>query len=472
MPGIGSTLTVGRYRVTAFKGRTGSIRFRLTAMATIVVAIVLGVSAVGLVRFERRQLSSALDRTLIQRADTIIASLTADEPTTVIANSNADDQAAQLLSVVDGESLVVAATANLADVAAVAGALDDGQAQRFDDLTDVALPEDVYRVLSLPVGTPSGQMTLHVLESTDDLDEIVQTLVWRLSVSLPIVLGLLVGLMWWLVGRALRPVEAIRREVADISGRDLDRRVPEPPQNDEITRLASTMNAMLDRIAEVSSRERRFVADASHELRTPLTRIRAAVEVDAANPADAEWEATNRLVLEETEALQQLVDDLLYLARSDAGALSPARSPVDLDDIVFDEVRRQRTRASLRFDVSRVSAAHVSGNATELARLVSNLLDNAARHATTGVVVSLNDVDDVVALVVQDDGPGVPPGLGEVVFERFGRADDDRGSDTGGTGLGLAIARDIVERHGGRIALDEGWTRGARFVVSLPARVR
>jgi signal transduction histidine kinase len=229
---------------------------------------------------------------------------------------------------------------------------------------------------------------------------------------------------------------------------------------------------MLDRISGVAERERRFVADASHELRTPLTRIRTAVEVDAADPDGADWLATNRLVHDEADALQQLVEDLLYLARSDAGALVLTAVPVDLDDIVLDEVRRQRTQTARRIDISDVSAGHVAGDPAQLARVVRNLLSNAVRHATATVAISLAELDGTVELVIDDDGPGVPADLREVIFERFARADDDRGDASGGTGLGLAITRDIVERHGGRIQLDGTRTSGARFVVTLPATDR
>lgn len=448
--------------------RSRSIRFRLTALATIVVTVVLATSAVGLVRLEHHQLSSNLDNSLRQRADTIAASFEASQQPSVIANINAEDQGAQLVDDSPRIPVVVTATENLGGVPAIATSLGAGEPPRFDTHDDIPLPGARYRVLSRRVDTASGPMTLHVIESTDDLDDTVRGLAWRLALSMPLVLGLLVGLMWWLVGRALRPVEAIRREVADISGAELHRRVPVSARNDEVSRLASTMNAMLDRIADVTERERRFVADASHELRTPLTRIRAAIDVDTAYPDQADGDATNRLVLDETEGLQRLVEDLLYLARSDADALAWNRPPVDLDDIVFDEVRQHRERTPVRFDVSRVSAAHLTGDPAQLARVVRNLVSNAARHATHCVEISLTEAPDSVELVVADDGPGVPAGLREFAFERFARADDDRNSDTGGTGLGLAITRDIVGRHGGTIVLDEQ-APGARFVVRLPA---
>ena len=126
-------------------------------------------------------------------------------------------------------------------------------------------------------------------------------------------------LTWVLVGRTLRPVERIRAEVAEIGGSDLHRRVPVPAADDEVGRLATTMNDMLARVEEGQQRQRRFVADASHELRGPLTRMRTELEVDLEHPATADAEATHRSVLEEVVGLQQLVDDLLMLARSDGG---------------------------------------------------------------------------------------------------------------------------------------------------------
>jgi signal transduction histidine kinase len=229
------------------------------------------------------------------------------------------------------------------------------------------------------------------------------------------------------------------------------------------------MNAMLDRVESATARQQRFAADASHELRSPLTRIRAELEVDLAHPEQADLAATHRSVLEDATQLQRLVDDLLHLARVDAGAVSNRREPVDLDDIVLRDARRLRADGRVQIDISGVSAAQLRGDADELARAVRNLTDNAVRHATSTVTLTLAEHGGRAVLTVADDGPGIPPAEQERIFERFARLDDARNADTGGTGLGLAITRDIVERHHGTIEIDSDHAPGARFRITLPA---
>jgi signal transduction histidine kinase len=266
----------------------------------------------------------------------------------------------------------------------------------------------------------------------------------------------------------LRPVERIRREVAAIGDRDLDRRVPEPGTGDEIDRLSQTMNAMLTRIENAAARQRRFVADASHELRSPLTGIRSQLEVDLAHPEQADWRRSEQDVLDETMRLQRLVDDLLVLAQSDTGSIPMRRKPVDIDDLVLDEARPLRARGRVAVDLTSVSGGQVLGDPDHLRRVLRNLLDNAERHATSVVRVSVRENDTSVEVEVSDDGPGIPPEQRGAVFERFTRLDNARARSAGGTGLGLAIAREIVDKHGGTLRLSDN-TAGATFVVTLPA---
>jgi signal transduction histidine kinase len=175
-------------------------------------------------------------------------------------------------------------------------------------------------------------------------------------------------------------------------------------------------------------------------------------------------------VLEEAVEMASLLDDLLHLARSDAGHARGDRSPVDVDDLVLREARRLRDRGRVDVDVHGVSAAQTSGDAGQIARVLRNLADNAERHADAVVRFALAEEGDDVVLVVADDGPGIAPEDRRRIFERFTRLDEARARDEGGTGLGLAIAREIVARHGGTIAAtdpDDGG--GARFVVHLPS---
>jgi signal transduction histidine kinase len=227
------------------------------------------------------------------------------------------------------------------------------------------------------------------------------------------------------------------------------------------------MNGMLDRLESASSRQRRFVADASHELQSPLASARAQLEVGLAQAGETDWPGTATDVLEEHERMGRLVRDLLFLAHADEGGPAAPRGPVDLDDIVLSEVARLRSRERVAFDISRVSAGRVRGNHDELTRTVRNLLENAERHAAGSVWVELRGGSEV-ELVVADDGPGIPPGDRERIFERFTRLDDARAREGGGTGLGLAIAKEVVEAHGGSIAVVESAV-GARVAVRLPS---
>lgn len=435
------------------------IRFRVTAFAALAVVVLLVVMATTLLSAQRRLLTENLDEALTTYAA---------ELSRAIAQSNAtrtgplplrgDDDAIAQITTVNG--LVIAATPNDAQVAIPALADDAGRRIRTLRLKPGEPP---YRLLSQRVGA----RVIHVASPTDDIDDSGAALRLALSGAIPTAALVFGALIWWLVGRTLRPVDAIRREVESISAQSLHRRVPESSTRDEIDRLARTMNAMLDRVERSVAQQRQFTADASHELRGPLTRMRAELEVDLRHPELGDPLATHRSALAEVEQMQRLVEDLLTLARHDAGATSVPTIRVDLDDVVSREIKRANT-STIRFVSSAVSAAQVDGDEAQLARVVRNLLDNAARHARTTVKVALVEVDGVAHLSVSDDGPGVAPEHRDRIFDRFTRLDSARSPDDGGTGLGLAIARAIVERHGGTLRLDPLSFPGAGFVVEIP----
>jgi len=318
-----------------------------------------------------------------------------------------------------------------------------------------------------------------VATEMEQAEETVADLRRALAYGVPGILALAGLLVWLLVGRALRPVELIRSQVAAITDTVLDRRVAEPPVDDEVGRLAQTMNAMLDRLQRSAERQRRFVADASHELRSPLASTRAQLEVALSHPDPSAWEATACDLLSENQRMERLVNDLLFLARSEERPAGLAgASPLDLDDIVLAEAGRVRARGRVQVDLSRVSAGRVRGVGDHLTRVVRNLVENAERYAAGTVrlelrPVSANGRGPQVQLVVSDDGPGVPARYREHIFDRFIRLDDARSrpneDNAGGSGLGLAICREIVTAHGGRIWADEARGGGAKFVVQIPA---
>lgn len=444
-----------------------TIRLRITVLAAAAVTLVLVVTAVALVIGQRRQLTAGLDATLVQRADDLVDLLAVSGGRPDRLGAGQLDGFAQLVGADGG---VVAASPNLAGAPAIPRRLDPGQDQAIGTLARLPFDDDRFRVLSRRVdpGSAEGPAVLHVGASLDDIDESTRVLAGTLAGGIPAAVALLTLLVWWLAGRILAPVEGIRAEVARVGGTDLHRRVRPPAGDDEISRLARTMNQMLDRLEAAAAQQQRLVADASHELRSPLTRIRAELEVELAAADPAELQATHHSVLEEVVGLQRLVDDLLQLARADAGVGSERRQPVDLDDLVLREARRVRASGRVALDLSGMSGAQVLGDPDELARAVRNLVDNAERHAAARVTLTLTEVDGAAVFTVADDGPGIPANQREQVFERFRRLDDARTRSTGGTGLGLAIAREIVQRHGGTIAVDPDYRAGARFLVRLP----
>jgi signal transduction histidine kinase len=313
-----------------------------------------------------------------------------------------------------------------------------------------------------------GPVTVYVAATLHSAESATHTVSLALLGGLPVLVVLVALLIWILGGRALSPVEAIRAEVADISGRDLHRRVPVPATRDEVALLARTMNEMLDRLESSASAQRRFVADASHELRSPLTALRATLEVAAAHPTDASWPAALTDALDETTRLQRLVDDLLTLASMSERGRHERREEVDLDEIIIREARGINSTSRVRLDLGKVSGGRVRGDSDQLTRVVRNLLDNAQRHAINSIAVELTTEGGDVVLSIQDDGPGIPGSERDRIFERFARLDEARNQDAGGTGLGLAITKEILTAHNATITIADS-TGGARFVIRLPA---
>jgi signal transduction histidine kinase len=302
---------------------------------------------------------------------------------------------------------------------------------------------------------------------TEGVDQGMTRLTAGLAAGTPVVVALLTAVVWSLTRRALRPVEAMRAQTAEITSSDLGRRLDVPPTADALARLAQTMNDLLQRLETATGRQRRFVADAAHELRSPLSTLHTRLDVAARHALSPETRELAGSLLRDCERLNRLVDDLLQLARLDDRP-HLRMHPVDLDEVVFSEVREARRRNPVPIDQHAVGAARVRGNADALARVVRNLLDNAVRHARHRVTVSLRTENGTARLDVADDGPGIPQADWERVFERFTRLDDGRSRDTGGSGLGLAIVRDVVTAHHGRIRVEDN-RPGARLIVLLPA---
>jgi signal transduction histidine kinase len=446
--------------VRRLRSGAGSVRVRTTIAATLLVGLALLAGGIALVVAMRHALTTEVRDTARVRATDTAAALEAGTPPSYVAAGLDRDDDDAFIQILDDSGNVVAASPLVAGDPPVAR-LDPGESAevRVTDEDDefVAVADDAGRYTVI-----AGRILDTVGESTTVVTDL-------LKVGLPVLLVAAAAITWLVVGRALAPVEAIRREVDAISAADLHRRVPAPATQDEIARLATTMNHMLERLERGQARQRRFVADASHELRSPVASIRQHAEVARAHPERTTVDALAETVAAENLRVERLVDDLLVLTRTDEHTLQLQQRPVDMDDLVFEEAGRLRGTTALRIDTTRVSAGRVSGDRTALRRTLRNLGDNAARHATSRVAFTLGERNGDVVLDVDDDGPGVAAADRRRVFERFVRLDDARNRDAGGSGLGLAIVAEVVGAHHGTVSAGDSGLGGARFEVRLPA---
>jgi signal transduction histidine kinase len=278
------------------------------------------------------------------------------------------------------------------------------------------------------------------------------------------VVAIAAGATWYVVGRTLRPVSAIRSGMSEITVSDLSLRVPQPSGQDEIALLARTANQTLARLEGAVEQQRRFASDASHELRTPIAGLRTQLEEALLYPDDVDPRDTIKTALSVTDRLEAIVSDLLGLAR--LRATGPAQlESIDLAVLVTEEAAARANGVPVHARIAQ--GVKVRGNRVQLIRILDNLLDNAQRHAVTGVEVTAERLDGEAVMTVSDDGEGIAPRDRERVFERFTRLDDGRRRDAGGSGLGLAIARDIAHAHHGTLQVEDS-PQGARFVLRLP----
>jgi signal transduction histidine kinase len=428
-----------------------SVRLRATLAATAIVATALGVASAVLVGVLTESLEESAAAEAERRATVAADLLGAAEPH---------------LTRVDGETLWISRLApDVVVRPAPEVTADAGDARAPVRVAEPAVPTgavpESFAVATRPVRTQEGDVLVQARASRQPAAAALGTLRSVLLPGVPALLLLVAGLTWLAVGRALAPVSAIRRELADITTTDLHRRVPVPQARDEVTRLAETTNRTLDRLEQAVGRHRRFVADAAHELRSPLAVLRTRLEIAPPQPLTAE-------ALTDVERIQRLTTDLLLLARLDAGA-PLEHEEVDLGQVAAEEAMRTRPRTAVRVELRVRPGIVVHGSGEQLRRLVANLVDNAVRHATAGVVVDLRKRAGEAVLEVGDDGPGIPHEHRDAVFDRFTRLDEARARDAGGSGLGLPIARDIAAHHGGTLVVADA-AHGALLRAVVPIR--
>ncbi|NYE19256.1 ATP-binding protein [Microbacterium immunditiarum] len=448
-------MTDPRHTPPARKRRRAGIRSRITAVSVGAVAIALVIGAIGFWLTLRSSLYGQLD--LATRQDAVAFAEQADQVGEDALPDVDDDRFWQLIDRDSGS--VVAGSDLVEDLSAIADR--NGTAPPF-----VSLGAD--GVFAVAAERESGDVIVVAGRSTSTIEETLGSVATLLTVAVPLI-ALVVGITTWIaVGRALAPVERMRRQVDAVTASDLSQRVEDPRTGDELGRLAHTLNDMLGRLEDSQRAQRRFISDASHELKSPLAVLRQYAEVAAAHPERVSADELTETVLDEGQRLERLVQGMLVLARADERALTITAVDVDLDDVLYAEAQRLRALGKVETDASAVRPVRVHADAALVRQAVRNLVDNAARHARTRVVLSSDVADGMALVTVDDDGPGVPPDQRERVFERFVRLDDARSRDAGGSGLGLAIVREIAVRHGGSARLAESLLGGARAELRLP----
>ena len=442
-----------------------TLRAKATLAGTAAFALLLTVAAMVLVATLESRLTAASDQLMRTRLQDLLAQTSAGELPPVLRSID-DNAMAQVV----GPGGVLASSANLAGRPAVAAL----PATEQPAMATFEAPDDdeteTYRVwyAATPVG--DGTATVYVGSSLESVDEATAALRRTLWLGVPLAVLALGAIIWILIGRVLARLDRIRAEVDRISEENLDARVSAGGAQDEVGRLATTMNAMLARLEASAQRQRDFVADVSHDLQSPLAAQRVALELALARPAEVDRERLRADVLAATAEMERLVGDLLVLASLDAGR-APTPTLVDLDEVVLEEAARARAVSRVVISTDQVSAAPAYAQPDDVRRIVRNLVENAAAHAATDVVLVVEVEGDRACLDVLDDGPGIPAEQRDRVFERFFRGDAARPRDLGGSGLGLPIARSLAERASGELRLVES-AAGAHFRLTLPTTGR
>lgn len=451
------------------------IRFRTTLTTTLVTGVMLVLGALVLMFVLGNKLRDNLDATIENQA--------ADRAQ--LLDAGADPQS--LVSTRQAESLVWIGTPN-GEVIALGGnyrivgpppdlTIGGGRTVNLvlEEQQENGLAELEETEVTLAVAQASDGTLVAVGSELETVTKTTNEVRNLLAIGLPFLLALVAMVSYRATGRTLAPVAEIRGTAEAIGAGPIDRRVPVPGTDDEVQRLAITVNDMLDRLDAQRQAQRRFTADASHELKSPVANMRAVVET--ADIDSPQWSETRTRLVAESERLAAIVDNLLFMAVSDETEGVPAfTETVHVDDILFDEAELLAARGKVRVDINGVQPCETIGDADQLRRMLRNLIQNAERYASSTVAVSCHEhtgdpsneaVHGEILIAVSDDGPGVPLEQREKIFERFGRAESARDRRSGGTGLGLAIARAIAERHMGAIAVSQADNGGACFTVRL-----
>jgi two-component system OmpR family sensor kinase len=344
------------------------------------------------------------------------------------------------------------------------------------EYSDVRWESEVLRIVSWPFHDVDGvPLVMEVGTSFMVIEGVLRRgLVLTVGIE-AVMLGMLLSGSWFLTRRAFAPIDRIIDRVERIGEDNLADRLPDEGTDDQTGKLVHVVNRMLERLQCAFEAESRFSSDVAHEIRSPLTALRGQIEVALRRDRTPdEYRQVLQECLDEVLRLSRLAEDLMSLARADAGTLRIQRQVVDLRETLHEVLRRCRPRAQekdIDLKLQAVGPVRVEGDPELLTRVVENLVDNALIHCRRmdEVVVTLEKGPRVAVVTVADRGPGIPSEHLEHIFDRFYRVDPARSRDAGGTGLGLAIVREIAGLHGGTVTVESEVGRGSVFRVTLPA---
>ncbi|MDT4979151.1 MAG: hypothetical protein QOG07_1030 [Pseudonocardiales bacterium] len=429
-----------------------SLRARLTLLATALFTLAVLTGTVLVLVLQRKALVRVLDQSALKTATDIAQQIRQGKQSATVVPTAGGVLEVQ---VVDAGDHVIATSPGADRFVPV---LNPDQVRKVRNGARLEISNPIADTRLRVLGATVGSQTVLVVTDLKQIDDSLRILGRVAVIGAPLAVLLMAVATYGVVALTLRPVATLRHGAADITAAGLaDQRLPVSSAQDEIHRLAVTLNAMLDRIDAATKHQRTFVGDAAHELRSPLASLRVQLEVaQRLGPAE-DWPTLVDDVLVDVGRLDRLVDDLLALARQDeAGGMLRRSEPVDVAELVHT-VGAGYQHARVPVTVTAAAPASVDGDPDGLRRVAINLVDNAVRHASSEVSVALETGmlagRPTVTLRVTDDGAGIPAAERERVFDRFYRLAASRSRESGGTGLGLSIVRDIVRAHGGSVRL-------------------
>jgi heavy metal sensor kinase len=463
---------------------TRSIRFRLVAwyagLLVVVFLVLGGLMYAGLKLYLEQSLRTAQIRRAQQIADTLLAKIAETGQAHVVNEINswfAPETNDRFIRITDGS-----ATPLYVSSSPRGGSFDANRVPPPQDKTDkISWREQELSgaapllIASMPYRTAQGkQYLVEVGASLQPVQDVLRRLVVYLVLGLAAMVLVATGGGYFLIRRALAPVDQISSSAEHITMHNLKERLPIAQTGDELERLSVSLNHMIARLEDAFQQNRRFTADASHEMRTPLTIMRGELESiveGACSPADVRAAAAS--ILEEVQRLARIVEGLFAISRLDTGEAQAQWNLFDLAGLATSTAEQMCLLAEDK-GISITSNAPkkviVNGDRARLKQVVVNLLDNAIKYTPDGGAVRLSVIagDDKAVLEVEDSGIGIPAEAQPHIFERFFRVDAARSRDMGGAGLGLSIVKSICTAHGGRVDFQSTEGKGSRFKVELP----